>query len=558
MNRSATRKSKKQKPVSERYTLTHIVANLFLAVMFTLFPLFVNLSFNATFPFIHFEQGYISIRHVKYYFFLFAAALALIVEILLLITRSDGKKQDKNPEKARRLPQLSFTDWAVLAFVLTCAVSTLLSPYLEIAFWGEDAVGGYAHGRNNGMFLMLVYAAVYFFLSRCWRYKEYVFVLLAAACGAVSLLAVLNGFYIDPLNMFALFRNDANIFYNFMTTIGNKNMFASHLCVVLPVVVTMFVHTEKRWCKAVYLAAAVLGAMAVVICDSDSALLGMGVFAAVFTVVYVRRIRRLKQFLLVLTAMLGAVKLLGVIAALTGNAYKELSAITYHIMTANGAYIALAVTALLTAALYLLDAKKPDAVLPRAVPVAVGSVLGVAVLAGVGVVVYFTAFDTKTNLGEMSRTLRFSDAWGTHRGFMWNKALEIFNGRDFLRKLFGTGPESFYYAFSPYFDELYDRFGDSSTDAAHNEYLNYLINIGIAGLASYLAFTGGALVRAFKAAKRQPVALVTASAVVAYMAQAVVNIALPIATPLFIIFVSLCEAAARQAGKERQSNDSQS
>ena len=144
-----------------------------------------------------------------------------------------------------------------------------------------------------------------------------------------------------------------------------------------------------------------------------------------------------------------------------------------------------------------------------------------------GTVIYFTAIDTKTDLGELDRTLRFSDSWGTHRGFMWNKALEEFGKLSFVKKLFGTGPETFYYTFSPHFAELYDRFGDGSTDAAHNEYINYLLNIGIVGLAAYLTFAGSALVR-------------------------VVNIALPIATPLFFIFVALCEAGARTVCNKKE------
>ena len=129
---------------------------------------------------------------------------------------------------------------------------------------------------------------------------------------------------------------------------------------------------------------------------------------------------------------------------------------------------------------------------------------------------------------------------------MWNKSLEAFGGFNVFNKLFGTGPETLFYTFSPYFGELAERFGDGSTDAAHNEYINYLLNIGIFGLLSYLTFVGSALAGAFRAAKKNPIALVFASAVVAYLAQAVVNIALPIATPLFIVFVSLCETAKRQ------------
>ena len=549
---SNTKKAKKNiKPVSERYTLTNTFVNLYLLVMFAVFPLFVNLTFDAGFPFIHFDRGYYSIRHQKYYFFMVASAAAVIAELLLVLTRSTQAQKDKDPKSRSVLADLSFTDYAALAFVLACAISTVLSDYIEMAFLGEVTVAGASHGRNNGLLLMLFYAAVYFTVTRCWKYKEYVFVGLAVTSGVVSLLAVLNTFYVDPLNMFALFVHDEKVYNEFLSTIGNKNMFSSHLCVTLPAAVTMFVHSERKLFKAIYLCAAALGGMAFVACDSDSAVLGLGVFAAVFLIVYVRRPQRLKQFLLMLTVMLGSVKLLGLIAA-AGAQHKTLEAIPSKIMHADAAYVVLAVLAVLTALLYLLDYKTPGKCLPRAVPVVLGSLLGLAVLGGLGTVVYFSVIDTKTDLGELDRTLRFSDSWGTHRGFMWNKAMEEFGKLSFIKKLFGTGPETFYYIFSPHFAELYDRFGDGSTDAAHNEYINYLLNIGIVGLAAYLTFAGSALVRAFKAARRYPLTLVFASAVVAYMAQAVVNIALPIATPLFFLFLALCEAGARTASREKE------
>ncbi len=547
MSKSKNKKPKSTKPLTERYTIKHIIANIYLTVMFTVFPLFVNLSFNTSFPFIDFERGYVSIRHQKYFFFLIITAAAVIAEFLVLLTKSTTEQKEKNPERQSELSKITFTDWAVLAFVLSCAVSTVLSPYIELAFLGEISIDDYTHGRNNGLILMLFYAVIYFFLTRCWKFKEYVFIALASVSGVISLLAVLNGFNIDPLGMFELFKNDETVYLNFMTTIGNKNMFASHLCVTLPVIIALLVQTEKLWRRAVYLAATILGAMAVVVCDSDSVVLGLGVFAAVFTVVYCRRPKKLGMYFIVLAVMLLSIKLLGIFSALGGDNYKELGAIPFKLMKPNLTYAAAAILGALGIAAFFLGQKRGDKPLPVGFPIAVGSLFGLAALAGLGTVVYFTAFDTKTDLGELERTLRFSDAWGTHRGFMWNKSFEAFGKYNLLEKLFGKGPESFYYTFSPYFGELYDRFGDSSTDAAHNEYINYLMNIGIVGLCSYLAFTGSALVRAFKAARRNPVSLVFVSAVVAYMAQATVNIALPIATPLFIIFVSLCEASARSA-----------
>ncbi len=543
-------KQKKIKPLYERYTLINVICNYYLVVVFTVFPLFVNLTFTESFPFISFRNGFALIRHQKYYFFLVITALAVIAEVMLLITKSSNDARKPDPSARTLLNMMSFTDLAVIAFVLTCAISTAFSQYIDMAVTGEINVFNNTHGRNNGLILMLFYAAVYFLITRCFRFKEYVFIAMAAVSGVIYILAVLNGFYIDPLGILESFRvstdsGDQRFYNEFMTTIGNKNMFSSVICVTLPVIVSMFVYTEKFWRKAVYLSVTVLGSMAAVICDSDSVVLGLGAFVMVFTVVYSRNPIKLRKFLLALTVMLSSVKLLLLISIAGGEHYKELSAIPYKIMMSSLTNYAIAALAVITAALYFVTLKTKINRFHLAVPIALGTLFGLAVLAGIGTIIYFTLIDTTSDLGEKERVLRYSDAWGTHRGFMWNKSLEAYKGFSVFKKLFGTGPETLYYTFSPYFAELAERFGDGSTDAAHNEYINYLLNIGIFGLLSYLTFTGSALVSAFRAAKKNPAALVFASAVVAYMAQAVVNIALPIATPLFIVFVSLCEASRR-------------
>lgn len=96
---SNTKKTKKKiKDVSERYTLTNTFVNLFLLVIFAVFPLFVNLTFDTGFPFIHFDRGYFAIRHQKFYFLMVASAAAVIAEVLLVLTRSTQEQKDKNPK----------------------------------------------------------------------------------------------------------------------------------------------------------------------------------------------------------------------------------------------------------------------------------------------------------------------------------------------------------------------------------------------------------------------------------------------------------------------------
>ncbi|HCA05259.1 MAG TPA: hypothetical protein DEO32_05115 [Ruminococcaceae bacterium] len=544
---SAAKKKKAATPPSQSYGLANVIANYFILVMFVLFPLFVNLTFDGSFPFLHFDRGYYGIRHQKYYLFMVMAAITVIAEILLLFTEGTDKIKNKYDltSKNKIIAKLSFTDWAVLAFVFTAAISTIFSAYKEMAFFGEVTAGGNTHGRNNGLLLFLAYAAIYFVVSRAYRYREHIFVALSVTSAAVYLLAVLNSFYIDPLNMFALFKDDHKILTDFLTTIGNKNMFSTYICVTLPVAFTMSVCTKKLGCKIIYLVSAALGVMAVIVCDSDSAVLGIAAFLAVLLVVYSRDISKLKKYFLGVSVMIAAAKLLGIISRLANDNHNKLEAIPYKIMHSDRMYIVLAALVLITVSLYVLDYKKPGIILPKAVPIVIASVMAAAVLAVIGTMIYFSAVDTKTDLGSLERVLRFNKAWGTHRGVMWIDSMKIFGDASIFEKLFGSGPESFYFKFQPYFPDLYE-FGDGSTDAAHNEYIQYLINVGVLGLASYLAFAGSALTRGLKSIKHNPVAAAYAAAVVAYLAQAFVNIALPIGTPLFIIFAAMCENAARQ------------
>ena len=540
-----------KRPSKQNYTLMNSIVTVFLLMMFAAFPLFVSLYIDGQFPFIHFDDGFVGIRHQKYYFFVVMAALALIAELMLMLTNS-SREPDGKALKKPLFRSLSFTDVAAAALALSCALSTLLSPYIELAFWGEISLGSFSVGRNNGLFLILFYVMVYFLITRLYRYREFVFTALAAVCGIVYLLTVLNGFYIDPLNMLEQFKtSQPSVYMEFFSTIGNKNMLASFICVTLPVSFVMFILSESIWKKVIYICSTGLGAMAMIIGDSDSALLGTAVFLAVILVVFARYPARLKQYFLALTFMLGSVSLLRLFSLLMNDKYKELGELTKGILFSDKLYIFVVAAAVITVLLYILDGRKPDLTLPKAIPVAIGAFFGCAALAAFGVFLWFSVVDTETDLGSMEKLLRMNDAWGTHRGIMWLRSFKIFGEASVWQKLFGLGPDTFYFAFEPYFSQL-EEYGNSSTDAAHNEYINYLITIGAAGLAAYLSFVGGALVRGLKAAKRNPLVLPCAAAVIAYLAQATVNIALPISTPLLIIFVSLCEAFARQAREEEQ------
>lgn len=508
-----------------KYSIKSKFVNIFLLIMFTLFPLF-------------YTDYYYNIRHDKYFFFLVATAALVIMIVATAITDSDIKV----PAKSQKLAvpwykKLSFTDYAVLAFILVCTISTVFSQDSADAFFGQS-------GRNNGLLLMICYAVVYFIITRFFSFKNYVFVALAGCSIAIYLLDILNCFYIDPLGMFTTLTDEQTI-TNFTSTIGNKNLMSSFICIVMPATLALSVISKNRSHRIVYYISTAFGYMALMTADSYSGILGLGAVFAVLLIWFSRRVERLKRFFLASTIMLLSGKILRLFSLCMGDKSKGISEFQSLLVYSNLIWAVIAVFAVITAVLFLVDYKKPDKILPVAIPIALGVIIILGIIGMLALMYYFSIVDTKTDIGFLKSFFRFNDSWGTHRGYMWIRSFWIFGDFSIYNKLFGCGPDTFATVFEPYFEGL-KHYGDSSTNCAHNEYINYLITTGIFGLASYLAILGGALKGAIKSASKNPLAIAFCASVISYAVQATVNLYQPITTPLFIIFVALCEAVARQ------------
>lgn len=530
---SQTKNNDKSTRLEVKYNAKNALVNYYLALMFAVFPLFFT---NALF----------SIRRDKLYFFLAVSGVVLLTVGVLVVLSMTEDKKDKSPD-IQKAPALRFSvvDYAMIALLIVSIISTLFSPYLKT---GEPIFGA-PNGRNNGLLLIMFYVAVYFMLTRFFYYYEYIFIALAIGSSLACLFSILNFFYIDPLHMYDNMASQSDI-ERFTSTIGNKNLMSSFICVTLPVMVTMSVHTKKTLYRVIYLASAGLGFSALMTADSDSGILGIGVFLVVYLIWYSRRICRLKIYFLAITVMLAGAKLVGILSPLLelvkGKGSKEINFFQQIFVNSNASYILIAVAAVFTALLFFIDKKRPNLVLTKALPIALSAVFLLFAVSIVGAIVYFSVFNTEADLGSYEKILRFNERWGTHRGFMWIKSFEICSNMNFFEALFGTGPDTYFYEFSPYFGELLE-YGDGTTNAAHNEYINYLITIGILGLGAYVTAIVGVLVRAVKAAKTHPLAIVCSSAVICYSVQAFVNIATPITTPLFILFLALTEAVCRHS-----------
>ena len=150
--------------------------------------------------------------------------------------------------------------------------------------------------------------------------------------------------------------------------------------------------------------------------------------------------------------------------------------------------------------------------------------------------------------GMLKNYLKFDDSWGTNRGFVWRISMELFSGFPLLKKIFGYGPETFGILTNMYYyNEMVLKY-QQIYDSAHNEYLQFLVTIGIAGLIAYLSFMFSSIYRLVKRGFENPHVMAVVFAIAAYMTQAIVNINVPVVAPFLLTLLMTALAECRESG----------
>ena len=508
------------------YGLHNSIVSYYLLVMFSFFTLFLTNKYGNS-------------RHDKFYLYLALSGAMIILAGVMYFVGSSELTQNGGSVSLLFKP-VTATDIAFLCFLVFALISTVFSKYFPDNIIAEFWAKGIA--RNNGMLLLLVYALVYFIITRMYVYKDYVIAVYLIFSCIIALLTVLNFFYIDPLGL--LNGYDADTAKDFGSTIGNKNTIASYMAMFLPIAMMTLAINTKRYMKilaGVSVAFAYTGALAA---NSSSVFLGLIVAVPVMAIFCAKRYDHMMYYVLGMGIMLVSGKLLRFLSFfLQDKGFEFMQSFLIH---SGYVYIPAALFIALFAAMLLLKGRLEPHYPAKGIFIGLIAVTVLALGGMLGAILYFSLADTTTELGSFERLLRFNDSWGTHRGFMWIRAMQEYGKFDFFRIMFGAGPDTAYFVLEPHFAELSARFGDGSTNCVHNEYLNYLVTQGALGLISYLSIIGAVCVRAARRAKRNPYTLIFISAVICYAAQATVNLYQPITTPLFFIFLSIAEALNRQ------------
>lgn len=512
------------------------ITSAFLCVILGVFPLY-------------YHDYYFDILTAKYKFywitvlvFLGLCLLAALVFALIDQLEYGGKNRRAFLQQFRfqNLKKQPPVYWALFFFWLFCAVSTVQSDYVYESFWGNE-------GRFNGLFLLTLYALGTLLVAKLAVVRRWHLDLFLVVSLLVCLFGITDYF---QMNLLGWKTNvDPSQGAIFTSTIGNVNTYTAYVGVMLGVSSSLFLK-EKGLLRAVcYYLLSVIGFFAIITGQSDNAYLALAVLFLVLPFFAYRAAKEIARYVMLVAAFFSVLKLVEVISRRMADRVIGFSSIIEVLGGSSLIFVWIALLWGMALGFYQWGRKQPDGAAGR-----MGErlkTLWKILLAAAGIVVVAVLVDANLcghaeRYASVSGYVVFDDNWGTNRGFCWRAAWESYVNQPLLHKLFGYGPDTFGILTWDYRAEALERFS-IYFESAHNEYLQYLVTIGPFALAAYLAFMGDAARQMAKQVSNCPWLLACLMGMLCYQAQAVVNINLPIATPVLWLLVGMGLAVCRQS-----------
>lgn len=433
---------------------------------------------------------------------------------------------------------------ALAAFWLFCVISTIQSDYVYESFWGNE-------GRFSGLFLLTLYTLGTVLVAKLGRMKRWYLDLFLFTSLLVCLFGITDYFQMDILGWKANVKEGQGDI--FTSTIGNVNTYTAYVGIVLGVSCGLFVKERNLFRSIWYYVLSAIGFFAIIVGQSDNAYLALGILFVVLPFFVFDHSREIAGYAVLVSTFFTVIKLVDVISREMADRVIGFSGIIQVIGSNRLMLPFIVLLWAITVGLLFWSGKQKDGRSGK-----VGKWLKVFwsfLIAAASGIVLFVLFDANflghaERYSAISGYVVFNDTWGTNRGFCWRAAWEAYMEQPLMHKLFGYGADTFGILTWGYRQEALDRF-NIYFESAHNEYLQYLVTIGPFALASYLTFLGGSIWQMMKRAKEKVWIVALFMAVLCYNAQAVVNINLPIATPIMWLMVGMGLAVCRECERER-------
>ena len=526
------------------------ITSVFVFILLVVFPLYTH-------------DAYFDILGARYVFFkviVLVHAILLSMLGLFYLASDEGLSHNGVPARKRFinafLPKniikhINIVDVFFFLMLVVMVVSTIGSDFKEESITGNA-------GRYQGLECWIFYFVSYICISRTYKFNR-MHLDFAILAGSFSCVWCVTDFFRMDIFKFFVGVNEQQK-YMFVSSIGNLNTFTNYSIMVFAVAAILFALERKSMVRTIYYGVCTfICVVGSVFGIADNAVLGFFIFFVISPFILFKNRRGFTRYLMILTMFLFSLTLVyygtlhspwgtwaSILLQISGSSLVRLLFIPFLIVTILITYLFNNVLKpIYEVSAPLNEAKPLDSKLPFTfrlvwiILIIVGFVVVLFMEIDINVTKKFTELWRKIPFYSQ---LEFNDDWGTHRGHNWRIAFTNFKNFNWFKKLFGYGPDTYLIVTErSFYQEMVDKYGEVY-DSAHNEYINYLICEGVFGLICYLGIFISALKEGFKQMKNNEILFTVIMAVICYMFQAIVNIAIPITTPIFFTFMYMCVA----------------
>ena len=483
--------------------------------------------FLTLFPVIY-DNFYFNITLTKYKTFIFLATAIFFVAVSYNLSSNIRKNHGlKIQPPLYYLKRLTGSDWLFLFFLLTGIISCLHSEWPAASFTGSS-------GKYVGLLFLLLAGAMYYGITRYFSWSPLIKYTFPVILTFISLMSVMQFCGKDVLGFYADIADGTSQMY--IATFGHIDVFSAFLCVYLPICMMSFLCENKLALIFLYGTGSFMGFLGIFAANSDSSYLGLLVSIVTLMILSFRDTGKIKKFSMLLSIFTASALLWQLLHQIFREDMRTMSAITTEITSSLGILCLFLICFGLFALgeYYSRRHTNPPAILPLVLTI----IIILSFLSVLAAIFWFSVKDTSTELGALENYLRFNNHWGSDRGYVWSWLIQIFVASSWITKLFGAGPDTTKLLLYKYYEtEMSDKLGVFYA-SAHNEYLNYLVTLGIIGTLLYLLLLIVSVINCIKKSSSDYFYGAIGLAIISYAAMAFVNISQPITMPFIFLLIS--------------------
>lgn len=495
-------------------TWKNTVITTILLVLVVIFPLIV-------------DNAYFNILETKYKAYYMIMLMLITISIVLSFWQ----------EKIGLL-QIVKENKIILIFWSILIISTLQSDYLYEAFWGNE-------GRYSGLFLLSIYIISYLIIKSSWKFNPWVLEFFLGTGLVMCVIGISDYFWMDILGYHQNMKADQIVSY--VSTVGNINSYTAYIALLIGLSTTLFCTSTSKVKTTWYYINIVIAFFAIIMGRSDNAYLALAALFGFLPFYAFQNKRGTLRYLITLASFFTVIQCISWINVIYEDGVVGLESL-FNVIASFQGLIFVVIGLWLVCIGYWYVTMKKTAKVETENKKLIWVWLAIVSIAIIGIVVAWIDANLGGNgarYGALEPYLVFSDSWGTNRGFIWKKSIEMYQEFSPIRKLIGYGPDTFgILTVNNIMKDMVNTTGQIF-DTAHNEYIQYLLTIGAFGLVIYLTFLVTTGFTMIKKRSHSPYIMGCFFAILCYSAQALVNLNLPITTPMMWLLLSAAMSACK-------------